>query len=35
VLKKYGIMKQIDKPLMRNELRKWIWIMFRRAQKLK
>ena len=34
-LKKNGIMIQIENPLMRNELRKWIWVMLRRTQKLK
>ena len=29
-----NIMKDIDNPVRRNELREWIWVMFRRAKEL-
>ena len=34
VLQENGIMNDIDNPLWRNELRKWIWVMLRRTEVL-
>ena len=34
VLKENGIMNDIDNPLWRKELRKWIWVMLRRIEVL-
>ena len=33
-LKKENIMTQIDRPLIRKELREWVWVMLRRASEL-
>jgi hypothetical protein len=31
-LKKHGILSQTDNPEERRELRKWVWLVFRRIE---